>query len=518
LKIGILELLSAGPSQTLSQTIYRSIVTKQYAGIMPQAVSVWCRNLGHEVCYATYSGQKDPKALIPNDLDIVFISTYTQASALAYALAKLYKKEKTLTIIGGPHAKQFPEDCLRYFDIVVGDCDKTLIGEILRDMPRNIYLTSGRKLRNIPGIEERLPEIRSSSFLKGKPLPFTSVPMITSLGCPNSCDFCIDWNNPYVLLPLEQLTADMTFIFKHFPKVVVGLHDPNFAVKFEQVIGVMEKVPNRKRINYIMETSLSTLHGSRLERLKDVGNFYIVPGVESWMSYSNKVGIGSSVIPREKLNKVIDQFHVINPYVVGIQANFIFGLDMDHGDEPTELTKEFALRAPFVMPNFNIPVPFGNTPLYEKYRSEDRLLTSIPFVFYYMPYLTFVLKNYDASVFYEKLIDMISYVSSRKILIKRLQNSHSAISAGYSFLKTLGNRQMVGRLREILHLLKSDRQFRDFHAHETNNLPEFYHQQYDALLGSYATLMPREERIPVMSPMKKAVTADIQESSLFVSQ
>ena len=54
------------------------------------------------------------------------------------------------------------------------------------------------------------------------------------------------------------------------------------------------------------------------------------------------------------------------------------------------------------MPNFNIPVPFGNTPLYEKYFSEDRLLTSMPFTFYYMPYLVFMLKNYTAATFYEK--------------------------------------------------------------------------------------------------------------------
>ena len=399
MRIGILELMSAGATAGGPIRPITILVTKQYASIMPQAISVWCRNLGHEVFYATYFGNQDPKTLLPKDLDIVFISTYTQASALAYALAKLYRKEKTLTVIGGPHAKQFPEDCLRFFDIVVGDCDKTLIKEILKDQPRGQILTSGRALKNIPGVEERMPEIRSSTFLKGKPFPFTSVPMITSIGCPNSCDFCIDWNNPYTLLPLDQLEADMRYVFQHFPRVMIGLHDPNFAVKFEQVFNVLEKIPNRSRNSYTMETSLSILHGSRLERLKNMGNFYIIPGVESWMAYSNKVGAGSQTSPREKLNKVIEQFNTIRPYVTGIQANFIFGLDVDTGDEPIELTKEFASRVPFVMPNFNIPVPFGNTPLYEKYLNEDRLLTSMPFTFYYMPYLVFMLKNYSAADF-----------------------------------------------------------------------------------------------------------------------
>jgi radical SAM superfamily enzyme YgiQ (UPF0313 family) len=507
LRIGILELMSAGATDNLLHTAYSYVVTKQYASIMPQAISVWCRNLGHKVFYSTYFGNKDPKALLPGDLDVVFISTYTQASALAYALAKLYRKEKTLTIIGGPHAKQFPEDCLRFFDVVVGDCDELLINEILRDKPRNLFINSGRPLKNIPGVEERMPEIRSSTFLKGKPYPFTNVPMITSLGCPNSCDFCIDWNNPYVLLPLDQLEADMHYVFQHFPRIMIGLHDPNFAVKFEQVFDVLEKIPNRKRISYTMESSIAVLHGSRLKRLKGIGNFYIIPGVESWTAYSNKVGAGSSAAPREKLEKVIEQFNNIRPFVSGIQANFMFGLDVDKGDEPIELTKEFASRVPFVMPNFNIPVPFGKTPLSERYLSEDRILTSMPFSFYYMPYLAYVLRNYSAAEYYEKLIDIISFVSSGKMLINRLRSSPSPFPAGYNFVKTLGNRQMISRLSEILKLLNTDSQFRAFHAHETEVLPEFYHHQYEKLLGPYAQLMSRNERTPVLSSPKSNVVS-----------
>jgi len=503
MRIGILELLSAGATRRWDHTAYNYLVTKQYASIMPQAISVWCRNLGHEVFYATYYGNKDPKQLLPNDLDVVFISTYTQASALAYALAKLYRKERTLTVIGGPHAKQFPEDCLRFFDIVVGDCDKTLIIEILRDAPRGEIITSGRALGSIPSVQERMPEIRASTFLKGKPFLFTSIPLLTSIGCPNSCDFCIDWNNPYVLLSLEQLEADMCYIFRHFPRVMISFHDPNFAIKFEQVFDILEKIPNRRRHTYIIETSLSILRGSRLGRLKNMGNFYIIPGIESWTGYSNKLGAGSSIAPREKLEKVIEQLNNIRPCVSGIQANFIFGLDDDIGDEPVELTKEFASRLTFVMPNFNIPVPFGNTPLYERYLSEGRILTTIPLTFYYMPYLVHTLKNYSPVVFYEKLIDMFSHISSRSMLLKRLTTAHDLFPAGYNLVKTLGNRQMIRRLRDILDLLNTNQQFRAFHDHETDVLPEFYHYQYERLLGPYATLMSYEDRKPILGRQRK---------------
>ncbi|MFN8643413.1 MAG: adenylate/guanylate cyclase domain-containing protein [Candidatus Binatia bacterium] len=50
------------------------------------------RQLGHQTSYATYYGQADPASLLPADLDAVFISTYTSASPLAYALARLYRR------------------------------------------------------------------------------------------------------------------------------------------------------------------------------------------------------------------------------------------------------------------------------------------------------------------------------------------------------------------------------------------------------------------------------------------
>jgi radical SAM superfamily enzyme YgiQ (UPF0313 family) len=517
LRIGILELMSAGATHGWQHSAYNYLVTRQYASIMPQAISVWCRSLGHAVYYATYFGNQDPKTLLPKDLDIVFISTYTQASALAYALAKLYRKEKTITVIGGPHAKQFPEDCRRFFDIVVGDCDKTLIDEILKDKPLGQTVTSGRALTHIPGVEERMPEIRASTFLKGRPFPFTSIPMITSTGCPNSCDFCIDWNNPYVLLPLDQMEADMRYIFKNLRRVMIGLHDPNFAVKFEQVFDRLEKIPDRSRNIYIMESSISNLQGSRLQRLSKMGKFYIIPGIESWMAYSHKVGATRQTSPQEKLEKVIEQFNIMRPFVSGIQANFIFGLDVDKGNEPIELTKEFALRVPFVMPNFNIPVPFGNTPLFEKYAGENRLLTSMPFTFYYMPYLVFTLKNYTAAAFYEKLIELTSFVSSGNMLLRRLKNAPSPFPAGYNLIKTLGNQQMIGRLRAILDLLNTDQQFRAFHEHKTDVLPEFYHHQYEQNLGPYAELMSREERTPVLARYEKKIKEPVARVGMPVS-
>jgi hypothetical protein len=200
LRVGIIELIEDSASEGWTDFVYRGLFKKYHASITPQAVSVWCRQLGHQVSYATYYGQRDPLKLLPDQLDVVFIATYTQASALAYALSKVYRTRKVLTIVGGPHAKAFPTDCLRFFDMVVHDCDKALIDDILRGrFERHSVITSGRLLNEIPCVEERMPEIIGASLVRSGSRRMNVVPLLSSIGCPYTCDFCVDWNNPYVM-------------------------------------------------------------------------------------------------------------------------------------------------------------------------------------------------------------------------------------------------------------------------------------------------------------------------------
>jgi hypothetical protein len=116
--IGILDLLyHSVPGANCDP--YGSYFRKQFMGIMPQSIAVWCRQRGHRVHYRTYWGQVDPLSLVPSEVDVLFISSYTQSSSLAYAIATIFRKRKSLTVIGGPHAHSFPTDCARFFDIVV---------------------------------------------------------------------------------------------------------------------------------------------------------------------------------------------------------------------------------------------------------------------------------------------------------------------------------------------------------------------------------------------------------------
>ena len=507
MRVGVLDILAL-PSRHPYRVAYHLILTKQYASVTPQAVSVWCRQLGHETFYATYYGVGDPRNRLPRDLDVVFIACYTQASPLAYALAKLYRREGVLTVIGGPHAKSFPADCLRFFDLVVRDCDKNLIAEILAGhYDPGTLVSSAKPFDDLPAVEERLPEIRASAFWGSRLRGFmTTVPMLASMGCPYQCNFCVDWNNPYRLLSLDRLAADLRFLARKLPGTLVAFHDPNFGVKFDQVLEVLESLPPDERPPYIMESSLSIMRGDRVKRLKQTNCVAIAPGIESWTDYSNKAGVGRRA-GLDKVNQVVEQFQLLHDNVPYLQGNFIFGLDTDEGDEPVALTMEFMNRAPFVWPALNIPVPFGGTPLFDEYQAEGRILKATPFGFYYAPYLVVTLKNYDPVAYYVRLIKLLKHSCSPEMLRRRFRSSSSWKVKAIHWARTVATPLDVPSYQRILTLLSSDPSLRAYHEGKTEQLPDFYHQEYERILGSYSWLLSRADRVPNLGQELPAVTS-----------
>lgn len=507
MRVGILDLLTASVSPGRIEAVHNHRFKRYLASITPQAIATWCRQLGHEVRYATYYGQRDPRTLLPDDLDAVFMAVFTQASALAYALAKLYRRAGALTVIGGPHARAFPIDCLRFFDLVVHDCDKALIDDILRgSFDRGTVVTSGRPLRDIPTVEERLPEIRAATFDRGRPTTLSNVPMLSSVGCPYRCNFCVDWNNPFMLLPTERLAADLHYVSRYLPGILIGYHDPNFAVKFDQVMEVIETVPAGARSPYVMESSLTILRGPRLRRLRETNCVYVAPGIESWADYSDKAGVGSQV-GTPKLDKVVAHFEELHEYVPGLGASFIFGTDSDAGSEPIDLTAEFIRRVPFVWPQMNIPVPFGGTPMFDSLLAEDRILRPMPFTFYYTPYLVMRLKHYDTLEYYRQMLRLYAVVTSGVMLARRLWHTRGYRFKALQMLRTISMRDGDAKLRRMRRRLEADPELRAFHEGKGDTLPAFYRAEYRRRLGPYGDLMTAEDMTPQLDQLSAGTPA-----------
>jgi hypothetical protein len=517
LRVGILEILIPEAAPDRLRRLQCRYINRHYASIMPQAVSYWSRCLGHETYYATYWGQADAESLLPRDLDVVFFAACTNASTLAYALVKRYRSEGCFTVLGGAHAKAFPEDALRFFDLVVRECDRTLVTEILADRPRGEVVSSPRPLTALPTVAERLPEIETAHFWRGRAGAASFIPLLASLGCPYSCDFCIDWDSRYRLTPLDQLEEDLRFISDRFPRAKIPFHDPNFAIKFDLVLGVMERIPETRRNAYMIESSLSILRDSRLPRLRDTRCAFLAPGVESWNDYAGKTRLPTDQPPRQKLDYVVERFRALHEYVPGLQANFIFGVDSDSGTEPIELSKEFMDRAPGVWPSFNIPTPFGGTPMHDQLLAEGRVLRSMPFAFYYTPYLVAVLRHYDAEHFYDHLIDLFSHLVSPRSVARRarvLQGIHHSFHA----LRVMNARRMLRHYRLLRDGLRADQSLRRFHAGERSELPAIYRDRLRLLLGRYSERLSPSDLRPRFGSARSSRLAPLPVEESFPSE
>lgn len=197
-------------------------------------------------------------------------------------MSKRFRREKTLTVIGGPHAGCFPRDCQRFFDIVVQKCDDAVIAGILKgDYAPGAVIDEALPLNDLPGVAERLSEVKNANLDRGRATSQSMIGLLSSLGCPYHCNFCVDWDSPYVSLPSSRLERDLAFIAEHFPKTLIAYHDPNFGVDFDRVMEMICRQPRSRRNPCIMECSLSVLKRRRMAMLAETTCIYAIVGVAS---------------------------------------------------------------------------------------------------------------------------------------------------------------------------------------------------------------------------------------------
>lgn len=488
LRIGIVDLVARAPTDAL----YARVMHANLAGIMPQVVGVWCERAGHEVTLVCYTGFEDLAAELPTDVDAVFISAFSQSAQLSYALSNLYRQRGAVTVLGGPHARCYPEDAARFFDYVVGFADEATIHAILEERaphrPEGRQVASAKHPEVLPSLPERWHFVEQT--LRKAPI-LKIVPMIGSLGCPYTCSFCIDSTVEYQPLGFRQLEDDLRFLLTKHKRPIVGWYDPNFGVRFEDYMQAIERADPHKRIRHIAESSLSLLGEPNLKRMAANGFGAILPGVESWYDLGNKSKTRRTGM--EKVQQVAEHVNLILRYIPYIQTNFVLGLDGDEGPEPFELTKRFIDLAPGAFPAYSLLSAFGRAaPLNLEYQRAGRVL---PFPHHFLNNnhaMNVRPKNYAWTEFYDHLVDLTRYSFSARAIARRVPATSTFIPKWMNVLRAVSS-EGWGRLKyhsTIRGLLDADRGVRDYFHGETTVLPDFYHQRLRRELGALYDFLP----------------------------
>ncbi len=489
LRIGVIDLVTKGPTKTL----WARIMHANLAGIMPQVAAAWCEEEGHDVSYICYTGFEDLIKELPDKFDMVFISAFTQTAQLAYSLSNLLRSKGSITVLGGPHARCYPQDAQKYFDYVLGFTDKIVIRDVLQDFsqhrPIGQFISAKEQPSELPGVRERWKFIEHT--LDKAPL-IKIVPMIGSLGCPYTCNFCIDSVVPFHSLDVDVLKEDLQFLLKKFKRPHIAWHDPNFGIRFEEQMDAIEEAIPPDSVDFVAETSLALLSETRLKRLKRIGFKALLPGIESWYDLGNKSksGIHQGM---DKLKLVSENVNLIMKYIPYVQANFVLGLDVDEGAEPFELTKQFMDLVPGAFPGFSMLTAFGQAaPLNLEYQSANRIL---PFPFHFLNNnhaMNVKPKNYSWTEFYDYVIDLSEHSFSWRTIFNRFRAVKDTIPRWINFVRGVSS-EGFGRLRkykEIRQRLDTDRDFRDFFEQETAELPQYYKDWIKRDLGPLWEWLP----------------------------
>jgi hypothetical protein len=345
-----------------------------------------------------------------------------------------------------------------------------------------VYLSAAGQPSSLPGVRERWafiePTLRKAPLIK-------LVPMLASLGCPYHCSFCIDSVVPYQPLDAGVLKEDLIFLLTKFKQPLVGFHDPNFGVQFDNCINAIEEAVPAGSIDFIAESSLSLLSEPHLIRLKRNGFKALLPGIESWYDMGEKSRTGK-LRGMDKVLEVSEHVNMILRYVPYLQANFVLGLDVDEGDEPFELTKRFIDLTPGAFPGYSLLSAFGQAaPLNLHYQQDGKV---IAFPFHFLNNngaMNIEPKNYSWDGFYEHVIDLTRYSFSRRSILKRAFATRTFIPKWLNVIRAISS-EGYGRIEyysEIRRRLHADPQFRPFFERQTSAIPQFYVDRVQKDLG-----------------------------------
>jgi len=303
--------------------------------------------------------------------DWVFLSPSTAQANQAYAAADAYRAAGAQVCMGGPHATVLPDEALRHADTVFrGEAEETF-PRFLEDMKTGRH----RKIYESPGH----PDLSSSpapAYELAKEIPYKSIPLQTSRGCPHQCSFCL--SSTIYGAKLRRKTAgqvenELAKIKQNFTKPYIFFTDDNLLINPSWNRELLAIMKNSRLSWYAFSDARIADDDRMLASLRDAGCTQLLIGFES-LHPENLESLNKSHWKMHRLHTYKETVHRIQSHGIGVVGSFVVG--MDH-DTPAvfDILYDFVMETSLYATNITVLTPFPGTKTYEIFRRENRLLT-----------------------------------------------------------------------------------------------------------------------------------------------
>ncbi len=303
---------------------------------------------------------------LDEDCDLVGLSCMTANSTRAYELSTEFRRRGKTVVLGGVHPTILPDEALQYSDsVVIGEAEgvwETVLNDFSNNSLQKTYHNPE------PDLGKYVPKDFKSILKKRL---FKLIPIMTTRGCPYSCDFCCVSNlfgKKIRHIPIENVVRDIqesgSKNFMFLDDNIIG--HPRYAKElFTALIPL--------KIKWVGQASVSLLVKDQelMNLAAKSGCKALFFGLESVSETQLKL-MHKAIKDISTLEAALKK---IKKMGILIHASMVFGFDNDT-KEVFEETVNFLIKNKVSTVSFNILTPYPGTKTYEDLKRENRLLTN----------------------------------------------------------------------------------------------------------------------------------------------
>ena len=361
------------------------------------------------------------------EADLVGITAITGTAPRAYEIAARLRQRGIPVVLGGVHPTLMPEEAMQHADCTVVGYAEESWPHLLRDfvrgrMARRYDQSPNMRLDNLPFPQRQL---YNSSLVN------VAHTIEATRGCVFQCDFCVvpaAWGKP-LQKPVAHVVAD---IQQMKAKRVIFL-DLNLIADVPYAKELFTALISLKIQWGGLATTTIAWDDELLDLAARSGCRGLLVGFESLNQESlkeAKKGFNMRRDYHEVVRKIRDRR-------VALMGCFVFGFDHDTLQTFDE-TVDFVMESHMDLPRYAVAVPFPNTGLYKRLKSEGRITTE-NWSLYDGQHVVFEPKNMTAAELLDNTRRAWRKTYSYSSIAKRLSGSRTQLpiaipaNLGYRF-------------------------------------------------------------------------------------